>query len=370
MHSDAGGSIERLSRASPQRLGQAKLELLGSAAKDLAAGPGNPIITAIFSLACSSQNCDELFERWGHQTQSDDRMSSFDAAAWRLLVFSWSRKWLTCNEAMVRNSADTCPAALQAAQLAEKSPVTASSHGNCSVHRLPKRAHALCADIPGSLGQSSVQRALAEKNLSLRTKFLSRGPLESEGRLNKPQRCGLSKELETFEHRAFDISLQQQRGTPPTQSTMCWGKPPTRAGARPHHGYQTHKLTRQSAQKPSVAAQLGSLSVGSSSSSSAGSSVAGGAAALALTRLPCLGAGAGGAAFSMFSTRSTSAEPLFGGPAPPFLAGGGAGPSCPAWLCSPAALFLRPCPSSSCCHRCPPASWLAGTARPLGFRLV
>ena len=205
MHSDAGGSVERLSRASPQRLGQAKLELLGSAAKDLAAGPGNPIITAIFSLACSSQNCDELFERWGHQTR---RMSSFDAAAWCLLVFSWSRKWLTCNEAMVRNSADTCPAALQAAQLTEKSPVshcTASSHGNCSVHRLPKRAHALCADIPGSLGRSSVQRALAEKNLSLRTKFLSRGPLESEGRLNKPQRCGLSKELETFEHREFCV---------------------------------------------------------------------------------------------------------------------------------------------------------------------
>ena len=147
------------------------------------------------------------------------------------------------------------------------------------------------------------------------------------------------------------------------------GTPP-----EPHHGCQTHKLTRQSAQKPSVAAQFGSLSVGSSSSSSAGSSVAGGAAALALTRLPCLGAGpapgAGGAAFSMFSTRSTSAEPLFGGPAPPFLAGGGTGPSCPAWLCSPAALFLRPCPSSSCCHRCPPARWLAGTARPLGFRPV
>ena len=117
------------------------------------------------------------------------RMSSFDAAAWCLLVFSWSRKWLTCNEAMVRNSADTCPAALQAAQLTEKL----------------KRAHALCADIPGSLGQSSVQRALAEKNLSLRTKFLSRGPLESEGRLNKPQRCGLSKELETFEHREFCV---------------------------------------------------------------------------------------------------------------------------------------------------------------------
>ena len=133
------------------------------------------------------------------------------------------------------------------------------------------------------------------------------------------------------------------------------GTPP-----EPHHGCQTHKLTRQSAQKPSVAAQLGSLSVGSSSSSSAGSSVAGGAAALALTRLPCLGAGpapgAGGAAFSMFSTRSTSAKPLFGGPAPPFLAGGGGA--------------FPPGPSSSCCHRCPPASWLAGTARPLGFRLV